>query len=67
MPVISPANGKLMSERVDLFTYLTAKLNNELLTSPAPSQVIHQLVSTADGISDEHFNRLRRSYRIPQS
>jgi hypothetical protein len=58
---------KLMSERVDLFTYLTAKLNNELLTSPAPSQVIHQLVSTADGISDEHFNRLRRSYRIPQS
>jgi len=47
-----------MSERHALLTFLKSKLNHELLTSPIPSPVIHQLVSTADNISDEHFNQL---------
>jgi hypothetical protein len=47
-----------MSERIDLLNFLKAKLNNELLTSPAPSPVIHQLVSTADSIPDQYFNQL---------
>ena len=46
-----------MSERTDFLIFLKAKLTN-LLASPTPSPVIHQLVSTADGISDEHFNQL---------
>jgi hypothetical protein len=48
----------IMSDRIDILIFLKAKLNNELLTSRARSPAIHQLVSTADNISDEHFNQL---------
>jgi hypothetical protein len=49
-----------MSERIDLLTYLKAKLNNELITNPdAPAvQSVHRLVSSAPDIADEHFNQL---------
>jgi hypothetical protein len=47
-----------MSERTDLLSYLKAKLNQELATSETPSQTIHRVVSTADNISDEHFNQI---------
>lgn len=49
-----------MSERIDLLTYLEAKLRHALVSNPKSPNgyVLHRIIYTTENISDEHFNQL---------